>query len=165
MSELGAGKRGASLGLEAIRIASFKSNPVFFKKYKVQSVSNVNGLLYKHSNNPFGKRIEGIVKMYRRLSAKVAETLEDKMFPIVISGDHSNGGATIAGIKQAFPGERLGVIWIDAHADLHSPYTSPSGNMHGMPLATAISEDNLEVKTNEISKETKYFDRSLDILL
>lgn len=157
MSELGAGKRGASLGLEAIRIASFKTNPVFFKNYKVQSVQHVNGLLYKHVNNPFGKRIEGIVKMYRRLSAKVAETLEDNAFPVVISGDHSNGGATIAGIKQAFPGERLGVIWIDAHADLHSPYTSPSGNMHGMPLATAIAEDNLNLKTNDILDATRYY--------
>jgi arginase len=156
MSELGAGKRGASLGLEAIRIASFKSNAGFFKKYKVQRVPHVNNLLYKYVNNPFGKRIEGIVKMYRRLSAKVAETLEDNKFPIVISGDHSNGGATIAGIKQAFPNKRLGVIWIDAHADLHSPYTSPSGNMHGMPLATAIAEDNLDVKTNTILDETKH---------
>lgn len=146
-----------ALGLEAIRIASFKTNPVFFKKYKVRSVPTVNGLLYKHVNNPFGKRIEGIVKMYRRLSAKVAETLEDFTFQIVISGDHSNGGATIAGIKQAFPGSRLGVIWIDAHADLHSPYTSPSGRIHGMPLATAIAEDNLELKTNEIKKQTNFF--------
>ena len=161
MSELGAGKRGASLGMEAIRIASFKTNPGFFKKYKVENVENVNRLLYTHSDNPFGKRIEGIVKMYRRLAANVAEPLEDDKFPLVISGDHSNGGATIKGIKQAYPEKRLGVIWIDAHADLHSPYTSPSGNMHGMPLATAIGEDNLEMKRKTIDEETAKFWKKL----
>jgi arginase len=157
MTELGAGKRGASLGMEAIRIASFKKVPGFFEQYPVEPVDNVNHLLYSFSDNPFGKRIEGIVKMYRRLAAKVSDTLEDNDFPFVISGDHSNGGATIKGIKQAHPEQRLGVIWIDAHADLHSPYTSPSGNMHGMPLATAIAEDNLEMKQKDINAETAQF--------
>ena len=53
----------------------------------------------------------------------------------MLSGDHSTAGATIAGIKMAKPKSKLGVIWIDAHADLHTPYTTPSGNMHGMPMA------------------------------
>ena len=48
---------------------------------------------------------------------------------------------------------RLAVIWIDAHADLHSPYTSPSGNIHGMPLATALNVDNLEHKIKDLSEE------------
>jgi arginase len=93
--------------------------------------------------------------MYRRISAVVAETLDDGQFPFVLSGDHSNAGGTIAGIKQAFPLARLGVVWIDAHADMHSPYTSPSGNMHGMPLATALGEDNLECKINDPSPVTR----------
>ncbi len=154
MSELGAGTRGSSAGLKALQAASFTSNPRFFLENKIEHVEDVNDLLYAHSNNPFGKRIEGIVKMYRRLSAKVAETLEDNNFPFVISGDHSNGGATIAGIKQAFPNKRLGVVWIDAHADLHSPYTSPSGNMHGMPLATAIADDNIDCKVHDVTEDT-----------
>ena len=65
---------------------------------------------------------------------------------MVLSGDHSSAGGTIAGIKMAKPKSNLGVIWIDAHADLHTPYTTPSGNMHGMPLAAAIGEDNVEAK-------------------
>ena len=56
---------------------------------------------------------------------------------------------------MAFPDERIGVIWIDAHADMHSPYTTPSGNLHGMPLATALAEDNLEVQTNELDEKTE----------
>jgi arginase len=72
----------------------------------------------------------------------------------LISGDHSIAGATIAGIKMAKPNSKLGVIWIDAHADLHTPYTTPSGNMHGMPLATAINEDNKECAVHELDGDT-----------
>lgn len=55
---------------------------------------------------------------------------------------------------KAFPKKRLGVIWVDAHADFHSPYTTPSGNMHGMPLAMACWFDNLECKVNDPKGET-----------
>jgi arginase len=92
--------------------------------------------------------------MYERIGAAVRDTLRDARFPLILSGDHSNAGGTIAGIKMAYPESRLGVIWIDAHADLHSPYTSPSGNIHGMPLSTALNEDNIEEKVNDLDYET-----------
>ncbi len=101
------------------------------------------------------KRIKGVVEVYKRVSSTVSEILGKNKFPIVLSGDHSNAGGTIAGIKMAYPDKRIGVIWIDAHADLHSPYTSPSGNMHGMPLATALGEDNHDYAVKEISDEVK----------
>ncbi|MFN9799254.1 MAG: arginase, partial [Bacteroidota bacterium] len=82
------------------------------------------------------------------------DTLRDSRFPLILSGDHSSSGGTIAGIKMAYPESRLGVIWIDAHADLHSPYTTPSGNLHGMPLAAALNEDNIEEKVNDLDYET-----------
>jgi arginase len=64
------------------------------------------------------------------------------------------------GIKAAQPEKRLGVIWIDAHADLHTPYTTPSGNMHGMPLAMVTQLDNLDCKINQPSQETlTYWDK------
>ena len=154
MSELGAGTRGSSLGYAAIRGASFRVQPKFFRSLAPRKVQTNNALLYRHPESPYGKRIRGIVRMYRRISAVVAETLDDGQFPIVISGDHSNAGWTIAGIKQAYPVGRLGVVLIDAHADLHSPFTSPSGNMHGMPLATAIGEDNVDCKINDPSPIT-----------
>jgi arginase len=66
-----------------------------------------------------------------------------------MAGDHSTAYGTISGIKKAYPKKRLGVIWIDAHADLHTPFTTPSGNMHGMPLAMAFGIDNLESKVND----------------
>ncbi|KAG4069412.1 hypothetical protein HA402_012265 [Bradysia odoriphaga] len=55
---------------------------------------------------------------------------------------------------MAHPKAKLGVIWIDAHADLHTPYTTPSGNMHGMPLATAIAEDNMDCKVHDLDENT-----------
>lgn len=83
------------------------------------------------------------------------------MFPLVLSGDHSNSYGTIAGIKAAYPEKTLGVVWIDAHADIHSPYTSPSGNMHGMPLAMALGIDNLERQINDPTPETIFYWNSL----
>ena len=93
--------------------------------------------------------------MYERVSKAVQESIKSNFFPVVLSGDHSTAGATIAGIKMAKPKSKLGVIWIDAHADLHTPYTTPSGNMHGMPLASAIAEDNEDFAVHEIDGETK----------
>jgi arginase len=62
---------------------------------------------------------------------------------------------TISGIKAVYPTKSFGVVWIDAHADLHSPYTSPSGNIHGMPLSAALGEDNLDCQINEIPENVK----------
>ena len=76
-------------------------------------------------------------------------------FPIILSGDHSSAGGTIAGIKKAYPGKRLGVVWIDAHADLHSPYTTPSGNVHGMSLAASVGSDNDKHRAHELDHLTQ----------
>jgi arginase len=92
--------------------------------------------------------------MNERISKAVSESIKDSFFPVVLSGDHSNAGGTIAGIKIAKPNSKLGVIWIDAHADLHTPYTTPSGNMHGMPLSAAIADDNKESSTHELDEKT-----------
>jgi arginase len=86
--------------------------------------------------------------MYERVASTVEKNLKSGLFPLVLAGDHSSAGGTIAGIKMAKPKSRLGVIWIDAHADLHTPYTTPSGNMHGMPLAISIGEDNMDCQVH-----------------
>jgi arginase len=87
----------------------------------------------------------------------VADSMKNNFFPVVISGDHSISGATIAGIKIAKPKSKLGVIWLDAHADLHTPYTTPSGNLHGMPLAVTINEDNKENAVHTLDPETTQY--------
>lgn len=153
-SEIGAGTRGASLGVEAIKIASLDLKSDFFKQHDSVEVENVNELLYDGAEHAHAKFIDGVLIMEERVCLEVYETILDDFFPLIIAGDHSTAYGTMAGIKKAFPKKRLGVIWIDAHADFHSPFTTPSGNMHGMPLAMACSFDNLECKVNDPKGET-----------
>ncbi len=153
-SELGAGTRGASMGVDAIKIAALDFGSRYFKQYKSVEVPNENHLLLESVGSAQAKRISGVLTMYERVSEEVAKTLKEDEFPIVLAGDHSTAGGTIAGIKVAFPKLKLGVIWIDAHADIHSPYTTPSGNLHGMPIAVSLAEDNTESKINKPDQET-----------
>lgn len=154
-SEIGAGTRGASLGIDAVKIAALNSKSDYFKKAKIVKIENENDRLWEDVSFESAKRIKGVVEVYKRVSETVSEILGKNKFPVLLSGDHSNAGGTIAGIKMAHPDKRLGVIWIDAHADLHSPYTSPTGNIHGMPLATALGEDNTNYAVKEISDDVK----------
>jgi arginase len=154
-SEIGAGTRGASLGTEAIRIAALDFMSNFFVHFPSEKIETENHLLFEPIHSPYAKRISGVLTMYERVSKSVKDSMKNNFFPVIISGDHSNAGGTIAGIKAAKPNSRLGVIWIDAHADLHTPYTTPSGNIHGMPLAASIGEDNEESKVHEPDEKTK----------
>ena len=153
-SEVGAGTRGASLGIDAVKIAALDFRSDFFKTHRSLNIPDDNAALFGMIESRYAKRIRSVLKMYERVGAAVRDTLKDGKFPIILAGDHSTAGGSIAGVKMAYPDSRLGVIWIDAHADLHSPYTSPSGNMHGMPLATALAEDNIENKVNTLDYET-----------
>lgn len=153
-SEIGAGTRGASLGVEAIKIASLDMKSDFFKKHESVEVEHVNELLFDGAKHAYAKFIDGVMIMEERVCLEVYETLWNDYFPLVIAGDHSTAYGTIAGIKKSNPGGRLGVVWIDAHADIHTPFTTPSGNMHGMPLAMACGIDNLECKVNDPRGET-----------
>jgi arginase len=153
-SEIGAGTRGASLGIDAIKIAALDFMSNFFVHFPSEKIQVENQLLFEPIQSPYAKRINGMLNMYERVSKSVHDTIKNNFFPVVISGDHATAGGTIAGIKMAKPKSKLGVIWIDAHADLHTPYTTPSGNMHGMSLATAIGEDNEEMKVHELDEKT-----------
>ena len=156
-SEIGAGTRGASLGIDALHIASYKKLDDYFCLYPIQQVPVSNISLCRATTFTYAKRIDAILENLSQTCRAVVQNLQEQNFPIVLSGDHSNSAATIAAIKQTFPQKKLGVVWIDAHADLHSPFTSPSGNMHGMPLAMALAEDNLENKVNDVDSLTQSF--------
>lgn len=154
-SEITAGTRGASLGPDALKVAAWNNGSNFFGKYPIEEIKDENHLLNNPVQHAFAKRIEGLIAIYNNLSTSIGATLKAGDFPIVLAGDHGSAGGTIAAIKQMHPTKRLGVIWVDAHGDLHTPYTTPSGNMHGMPLAVALGTDNLESQRNEIPEETK----------
>ena len=139
-SEIGAGTRGSSLGIEAIKVAALDFMSNFFIHFPSEKIQDENKILYEPIESPYAKRIKGVAAMYDKLSKSICNSMKDNFFPVVLSGDHSTSGGTIAGIKMARPKSRLGVIWIDAHADLHTPYTTPSGNVHGMPMAATISK-------------------------
>lgn len=165
-SEISAGTRGASLGPSSIRIASWKDTCTcepgdkpgngFFQHRKWTSVPVQNHLLYQTSPYPFAKRIDGLHLVYKDAIPIIQAELRDKgTFPIILAGDHGTAAATLKAIQREHPRESIGVVWIDAHADLHTPYTTPSGNMHGMTLALALGEEfGLEEK-NEPSEATK----------
>ena len=153
-SEVGAGTRGASLGIDAIKIAALDFMSNFFIHFPSEKIPHENKLLFEPIESPYAKRIKGVVAMNEKVSKAVADAIKTNFFPVVLSGDHSNASGTIAGIKIAKPHNKLGVIWIDAHADLHTPYTTPSGNMHGMPLAAAIGEDNKESSVHDVDPDT-----------
>jgi len=153
-SDIGAGTRGSDMGVDAIEIAAINKNNNYFDLFEFIDVPTENESIYNKVKNSFAKRIDNVLTQCIRLSNHVKVTLQENTFPIVLSGDHSSALGTISGVKAAYPKQTIGVVWIDAHADIHSPYTSPSGNIHGMPLAAALSEDNLDFQINDISRET-----------
>jgi arginase len=153
-SDIGAGTRGSDMGIDALEIAAIVRDNHFFNEYPFEDVPTHNESIYNKDKNTFAKRIGHVLEQCQRVAGVIARNLQERHFPLLLSGDHSAALGTISGIKMAYPDQRLGVVWIDAHADLHSPYTSPSGNIHGMPLAAALGEDNLTDQINELTPET-----------
>lgn len=153
-SEITAGTRGASLGPEAIMVAARKQSSDFFNHFEIVEIQHENQLLDRSTEFSFAKRIDGLIKIFDRLCHQVKSDLQNDRFPFVLAADHGSAGGTVAGISAANPHSRLGVVWIDAHADIHSPYTTPSGNLHGMPLSTILNVDNKDCQINELDDQT-----------
>ena len=151
-SEVGAGKRGASLGPDAIRIASVNMlynlfNQVPSEEIKTQKLNKYSPQ-YKSA-----KYIKLIASTQSKICRKMCKAQLDGYKTLIFSGDHSNAAGFFAGFREAYPDKKLGLIWIDAHGDIHSPYTSPSGNMHGMPMAILLGQDNKEDQIKSIKPE------------
>jgi arginase len=153
-SELGASKRGAALGPDSvIKAASDKGNNLF-SRYSLSLIEPPGTEVSAIEDGKWAKNINQIIQISEELAKVVQRVAANKQFLLLLSGDHSTAAGSIAGLKLAFPEERIGVIWIDAHADLHSPYTTPSGNLHGMPLAVSLGLDNLHLQHNQPDDET-----------
>lgn len=152
--DIGAGKKGAADGPTAVK------NQLIEKGVVVENTIVLNedchnkeeGKSYK-----FAKNIDRILNNSNELESSVFKIIKDEKFPIILSGDHSNAIGAISGLKNAHPNNRIGVIWVDAHADLHSPYTTPSGNLHGMPLAVVGGIDNINHSKNTLTEEELSF--------
>lgn len=138
-SEIGAGTRGTSMGMSALRVAAWKLGSELFGHAEESILRDENDVLYEDDRSPNAHHIDGLIRFESDLAYEVYKYLRSNVFPVVIGGDHSIAIGSVSGTKMAFPQERVGVVWIDAHADLHSPWTTPSGNVHGMPLALLMN--------------------------
>jgi len=158
-SDLGGRIAGASLGADAVRLASYSLPKFanFYERFQNELYTEIkapNKFYHADIKYPLAKRIELIYPILMQICDVVSNSVIQNDFTLLISGDHSTASGTIAGIKQAMPNARIGIVWIDAHGDVHNPYTSDSGNLHGMPLSTAINDNNLDCRFNEIDNET-----------
>ncbi len=131
--DLGADRRGVDMGPSAIRYAHLREE---LKKlgYEVEDKGNIEVPIAEMCSvtEPGLKYIDCIIPMARRAAGAVATSIQAGRFPLVLGGDHS---IALGSIRGAAKHQRVGVIWIDAHADFNTPETTPSGNIHGMPLA------------------------------
>ena len=169
--DLGAGIPGAGSGIDLLKQAASRQQDL--RQISARLVEEIQGQarpgaraaeLGSDTATPHARHIETIAAVMADAAALVASTLERGLFPIVIAGDHSTAASTMAGIRRAHPDRRLGVVWIDAHADIHSPFTTPSGNMHGMPLAIAAAHDNSGEAINQPDGPTRSLWRQLQQL-
>ena len=154
-SDIGAGTRGSDLGIDAIEIAAINTENDFFNIYPYIDIQTHNETVYNKNKNTFAKRINFVCEQCERLREGVKKELQKGFFPLILSGDHSSALGSLSGIQKANPDKEIGVIWLDAHADIHTPYSTPSGNIHGMPLAAALSIDNKEFSKNKVSDSTE----------
>ena len=131
--DLGADRRGVDMGPSAIRYAHLQKK-LEALGYTVEDRGNIEVPIAEMCSitDPKLKYIDCIVPMSRRAAGAVSTSMQAGTFPLVLGGDHS---LSIGSIRGAAKFKKLGVIWIDAHADFNTEKTTPSGNIHGMPLA------------------------------
>ena len=143
--DLGADRRGVDMGPSALRIANLKGK-LEHLGYEVADSGDIfiQNVERQKITHPRLKYVNEILRTSKILAGKVEKVLEKKQFPICLGGDHSMALGTIAGISSFCKKNKLklGVIWIDAHADMNTDETSPSGNIHGMPMAAALGLGN-----------------------
>ena len=134
--DLGAGRRGVDMGPSAIRYAGLHGH-LARAGIDVEDRGNVETVLAetRARGAEQARFLDEILDTCTRISAEVERVREEGLVPLVLGGDHSIAIGTLSGLAASGPG---GVLWLDAHGDLNTPETTPSGNVHGMPLAAAL---------------------------
>ncbi|MFZ1320131.1 MAG: arginase [Ignavibacteria bacterium] len=139
--DLGADRRGVDMGPSAIRYENLEHKLENFG-YKVTDFGDIDISISETQKikNTSLKYLPEITKTSKILANKIENLLDRNFFPLILGGDHSTAIGSIAGISNYCKKKKktLGVIWIDAHADMNTDKTTPSGNIHGMPLAIAL---------------------------
>lgn len=139
--DLGAGRRGVDMGPSAIRIAGLHEK-LRSLGLSVIEKGDLNVRIPEALSRGERRQVflEEIAAVCRELSRQVREALDQEFMPLVLGGDHSLAAGSVAGAAAHFrnAGKKIGLLWIDAHTDMNTPETSPSGNVHGMPLAAIL---------------------------
>ncbi|MGA7858583.1 MAG: arginase [Terracidiphilus sp.] len=139
--DMGASRRGVDMGPSAMRVAGLEAR---LEALGHQVTDGGNILVEIAETQAFGSEnaryLKQIAETCTRTAEAVIKALEDGMTPLVLGGDHSLAVGSISGVAEFYRrhGQRIGVLWIDAHSDINTPDTSPSGNVHGMPLASLL---------------------------
>ena len=136
--DLGAGRRGVDMGPSAIRYAGLEHQLADKLGVRVSDAGNVISPVVETTDmgDEQARYLSQILDLCDRLSALVAEAAGRGALPLVLGGDHSVALGSLVGMAKVRGAG--GVVWIDAHGDLNTPATSPSGNVHGMVLAAAL---------------------------
>ena len=146
-------RKGAHLGIDALSLACDEIDCKYFHRYPIKRIKDEKLGLAGDSEFKHLKYMNRVTKVISQVATTIEDIKNNNRFPIILAGDHSTSAGTMHGLKMAYPKDEIGVVYIDAHADIHSVYTSHSGNMHGMPLAIACSLDNEKEKRNKPSKQ------------
>jgi arginase len=139
--DLGQSRRGVDMGPSAVRVAGLEAR-LEELGHIVEDAGNVAVAIaeQKKTGDPHAKYLKEITATCTKHAELVIKTLEAGKVPLVLGGDHSVGAGTVSGIAEFYrrQNQKVGLIWIDAHTDINTPASSPSGNVHGMPLAAIM---------------------------
>src|SRR5258706_13082281 len=140
--DLGQSRRGVDMGPSAVRVAGLEAR-LEALGHVVEDAGNVAVAIaeQKKVGDPHAKYLKESTATCTKHAELVLKTLEAGQIPVVLGGDHSVAAGTVAGVAEFFrrKSEKIGLIWLDAHGDINTPGTSPSGNVHGMPLAAIMN--------------------------
>ena len=139
--DLGQSRRGVDMGPSAVRVAGLEARLEEIG-HVVEDAGNIAVAIpeQKKEGDPHAKYLKEITATCTKHAELVVKTLEAGKVPLVLGGDHSVGAGTVSGVAEFYrrQNQKIGLIWIDAHTDINTPESSPSGNVHGMPLAAIM---------------------------
>lgn len=164
--DIGSGKYGTIHGVDKL-VQRFEALCPDCPVWTIVPADDANDLVHQPPVQPTAKYIEALTPFFENtMNPATQKVLSSGALPVVISSNHANAIGNLSAFLNHHQDKRVGVLWIDAHADLHSVHTTPSGNIHGMPLSLAIGDDNLERATHAVNDSVlAYWQRLKDLSL
>ena len=139
--DLGQSRRGVDMGPSAVRVAGLEAR-LESLGHQVEYAGNVAVAIAetKKAGDPNAKYLKEITATCTKHAELVIKSLENGYTPLALGGDHSIAVGTVSGVSECYrrQGQKIGLVWMDAHSDINTPESSPSGNVHGMPLAAIM---------------------------